>query len=156
MDQILGILIVTLVISILIGAIANGAQRLLGFAIIAAIATALIGMVTGSSFSLPNVVSSIQPNSGLPAQIETINPAAGSGSTSAGPASAFGDQTNAADNAGTSDATQPSSSGVASNSTPGSAGSAEANSANVDGPVIRTTPSGSSTTDAPRPVNALW
>ena len=158
MDQVLGILIVALIISIVIGAIASGAQRLLAFGIIAAIATALIGAVTGSSFSLPNVMSAIQPNSGLPAQIETINPAAGSGSTSAGSANAFGEgQTGAAGNAGVGNTNQTPSSGVASNSTPGQAGTgAEVNSAGANSSGTGTAPANISSDNAPRPVNALW
>lgn len=155
MDQILGILIVALVICIVVGAIASGLQRLLGFAIIGAIATALIGMATGSSFSLPNVMGAIQPNSGLPNQIETINPAAGSiegsGSTSAGPANAFGDNQTAT---GSTPGTATANSGTANSGLPANSGAA---------PSTGTTGSGSTGQSAstapanqPRPVNALW
>ncbi|MEO0409125.1 MAG: hypothetical protein AAF289_17415 [Cyanobacteria bacterium P01_A01_bin.135] len=151
MDQILGILIVALVISIVVGAIASGLQRLLGFAIIAAIATALIGMATGNSFSLPNalpnVVGSIQPNSGLPDRIETINPAAGdlegSGSTSA---NAFNTDQPTATNAG--DDSAPTS--TATTATTDTAGSGATSSGAASSPAT-TAP-----TNTSRPVNALW
>ncbi|MGF1536821.1 MAG: hypothetical protein ACFB4J_10115 [Elainellaceae cyanobacterium] len=153
MDQVLGILIIALIGSIVIGAIASGAQRLLGFGIVAAIATILIGTVTGSSFSLPSVVGAIQPNSGLPEQIETINPAAGS--TTAAPSSAFSPE-------------QGSGTGSAGNTSAGDTGAG--NSASSAGTGTAAQPAGGSTTatgasgtapantssGASRPVNALW
>ncbi len=146
MDQVIGILIVALIISIVIGAIASGAQRLLGFGIIAAIATALIGAVTGSSFSLPNVVGAIQPNSGLPERIETINPAAGR--TTAAPSSSFGEgqigTPGAADNGANNGAATSGGSAAAPAGT-GSTGTGSSGSAGVGTPASES-----------RPVNALW
>ncbi|MGF1516050.1 MAG: hypothetical protein ACFB5Z_20455 [Elainellaceae cyanobacterium] len=162
MDQVLGILIGALVISIVIGAIVSGAQRLLGFGIIAAIATVLIGMVTGSSFSLPNAAGTIQssnaqPDSGLPERIETINPAAGSGSTAPGSAFSPGQSGDAAtaQNSGSGSGTaggaatgSTAAGGAAAGST--AAGSAATGSAGASG----TAPSNTSATG--QPVNALW